>query len=171
MIINKKTTLAEFITISDVFKIDEVTIDNLFEQLKSYPIVDIFRISFNELKFKQLIDLQTKIKTVNDMIFVPLEVVHGLKKEDVLQLSAFDCFRFALYSKDELERITNLFKPQARSGQRENKQQIQRDSVVSNKLEEARKRKGIVLSAIYLSMWSLNLYAEVICSGSSSTPE
>lgn len=110
MQIDKHTTLADFIMYADILKIDEQTIDNLFERLKSYPLCDMLKISFNELKFRQLIDLQTKIKTVNDMIFVPLEVVHDLKQKDVLQLSAFDCLRFALHSKDELERITNLFK-------------------------------------------------------------
>lgn len=110
MQIDKNTTLADFIMYTDILKIDEQAIDNLFERLKSYPLCDMLKISFNKLKFRQLIDLQTKIKTVNDMIFVPLEVVHDLKQNDVLQLSAFDCLRFALHSKDELERITNLFK-------------------------------------------------------------
>lgn len=110
MQIDKHTTLADFITYVDLLNIDSDTIDNLFERLKHYPLCDMLRISFNELKFKQLIDLQTKIETVNDMIFVPLEIVHDLKQEDVIQLSAFDCLRFALHTKDELERITKLFK-------------------------------------------------------------
>lgn len=110
MTIDKHTTLAEFIMYADVLKFDEKVIDELFEKLKNYPLIDIFNVSFNDLKFRQLIDLQTKIKSVNDMIFIPLEVVHGLKEKDVLELSAFDCLRFALHTKDELERITKLFK-------------------------------------------------------------
>lgn len=110
MIVDKHTTLAEFMFYLDVFDTDQKIIDGLFDRLKTYPIPNIFFISFNELKFKQLIDLQTGVRTFDDLLFVPFNVIHDLSKEDILTMSAFDCIRFALYAKDELERITNLFK-------------------------------------------------------------
>lgn len=117
MIVDKHTTLAEFMFYLDVFNTDQKIIEGLFDRLKTYPIPDIFipideegRKGFDILKFKQLIDLQTGVKTFDDLLFVPFKVIHDLSKEDILTMSAFDCIRFALYAKDELERITNLFK-------------------------------------------------------------
>lgn len=110
MKIDKNTTLAEFIFFIDVFNINEKKIDGLFEKLESYPIPDLLNKSFNELKFKQLIELQSGIKTFHDLIFVSFDVVYDLKQKDIMNLSAFDCLKFAFYAKDELERITKLFK-------------------------------------------------------------
>ena len=110
MKVDKYTTLAEFVFYIDILKPGEKIIEDLFSRLKSYPIPDIFHISFNELKFKQLIDIQSRVKTFDDMIFIPFEVIHDLSREDVISMGAFDCLRFALFAKDELERITKLFK-------------------------------------------------------------
>lgn len=109
MKINRYTSLAEFVFYLDVFNVDDKKIDQLFEQLKTYPLPELFKKSFNDLKFKQLIDLQERIKTFDDLIFISFEVVHDLKREDIINLSAFDCLKFAFYAKDELERITKLF--------------------------------------------------------------
>lgn len=110
MTANRHTTLLEFILYLDTFKVEVSKIDSLLAGLENYPLPDIFNKSFNDLKFKQLIDLQTKIRDFNDLIFVSFDVVLDLKKEDIINLSAFDCLRFALYAKDELNRITKLFK-------------------------------------------------------------
>lgn len=110
MKITKDTTLTEFFFYLDTFDVTEEWIDNLFKRLEKYPVPELFNTSFNDLKFRQLIDLQLKIKKFEDMIFVAFDVVYGLKKEDIIGLSAFDCLRFALFTKSELERITKLFK-------------------------------------------------------------
>jgi len=110
MIINKYTTLKDFIFYLDILNVDKITIDILFDRLKYYPLPDILKKSFNDLKFKQLIDLQTKIKTFNDLIFISFDVVHELNEKEIYKMSAFDCLKFAFHAKDELERITKLFK-------------------------------------------------------------
>ncbi|EGK04673.1 hypothetical protein [Dysgonomonas mossii] len=110
MIIDRHTTLEEFIFYMDLFNLDESKIDELFGLLNNYKFSEMFRVSFDELKFKQLIELQTKIKSFHDLIFVSFEVLHGLKYNDIISLSAFDCLGFALYAKNEISRITNLFK-------------------------------------------------------------
>lgn len=115
MILNKHTTLEKFIVMSELIDIPEDKISNLFSRLKEKPLHKRLQIGtnelsgFNDLKFKQLIELQ-KIRTFQDLLFVPLKVVHSIPEEEALKMSAFDCLRFSIYAKDELERITNLFK-------------------------------------------------------------
>lgn len=110
MILNSKTKLSEFFLCFDALKIENRLIDDLFDKLKEYHLTDKLNISFNTLKFRQLIDLQSRVQNFNDIIFVSLEVVHGIPKKKALDMSAFDCIKFALHTKDELERITKLFK-------------------------------------------------------------
>ncbi len=117
MIVNKHTTLLEFLFYLDTFNVSEDKIEVFLSDMKNYHLPEIFTPTdkngnkgFNILKFRQLIDLQEKIKTFNDLLFVSFDVIHGLKQEDIINLSAFDCLKFALYTKSELERITKLFK-------------------------------------------------------------
>ncbi|MFR9166361.1 MAG: hypothetical protein ACLVKO_09180 [Dysgonomonas sp.] len=110
MKIDKRTTLEKFVYYVDVFGVTEKQFEGYLDQIKDYPLPEHLKVSFNDLKFRQLIELQNRVATFLDLIFVPFEVVHGLPKEKVLKMSAFDCLAFALYSKDELERITKLFK-------------------------------------------------------------
>lgn len=109
MIIDRHTSFFELIFYKELIDVDS-QIMHLFDILKDYPVPEEYNMSLNELKFKQLNDLQSRIKTFDDLIFVSFEVIYELNKESVLQLSAFDCIRFGIFIKDELDRITNLFK-------------------------------------------------------------
>lgn len=107
MIINKYTTLAELYVYIDLFGVD---VSSLLDRLKDYPIRKEYDISFNTLKLKQLIDLQENIESFDDLLFIPFKTILGIEREALSNTSAFDCLRFALYAKSELERISNLFK-------------------------------------------------------------
>lgn len=110
MRIDKNTSFAEFIYYVDLFKVDSSIIDELLVNLESYALLSELNISFNYLKLRQLVDLQSNVKNFDDLIFVSFEVLHNKSKEDVLKMSAFDVLRFALFAKSELERISELFK-------------------------------------------------------------
>lgn len=109
MRIDKHTKLADFLFYAEVFNISEDLINELFEKLDKYKPSKDYNISFNALKLKQLIDLQTKIKTSLDFLFIPFSVVHNISRNEVLKMTAFDCFSFSLHAKKELERIAKLF--------------------------------------------------------------
>lgn len=110
MKITKNTTLSEFNLYVDAFNLSDEHINMILDKIKEFPLPESLNISFNELTFSQLIDLQSGIKNFNGLIFIPLKVIHGLPEAKIMQMSVYNCLRFALYTKDELERITKLFK-------------------------------------------------------------
>lgn len=108
--INKHTTLAKAVHLIDLYKTDTETVTQWLEQLKQHPLPDKWQLNFDDLKFRQLIDLQEKTKAMEDIIFVSLKVLFGLSRKRILASPAFDVVRFALHARDELDRITKLFK-------------------------------------------------------------
>lgn len=110
MTIDKNTTFAEFCYYMDVFDVSGDKFESMLNELKSYPVPEMFNKSLGELKFRQLNDLQESIKDFNDLLFDSFEIIYYASKEYVMTLPAFDCLRFALFVKDELEYISKLFK-------------------------------------------------------------
>ena len=113
MIINQNTTLQDFIFQTDIFKIPENEIKNLFEKIEKLPIPEyISKIkvpeSLDNLTFAELIELQ-ELKTFEKMLFGAPEIIMHLKKEKLLKAKAFDVIRFFFFIKSEIERIAKLF--------------------------------------------------------------
>lgn len=109
MFITNETKLFEFFYLVDTFKVSTDRIEEMFNSISSLPIPGQFNKSFNSLKFKQLIDLQSKINDYNDLIKVTFETVYDINIETVYKMCAFDAIRVSLFARDELERISKLF--------------------------------------------------------------
>ncbi|MCL1933962.1 MAG: hypothetical protein FWF53_09165 [Candidatus Azobacteroides sp.] len=113
MKIDKNTTLEDFIFYTDLFKSDEKQIEDLFSKLEltelpPYILNKPIPENLNDLTFGQLIKIQS-IKTVKDMLLVPLHVISGIDIEKILTCKAFDVIRFMLFVQKELTRIGKLF--------------------------------------------------------------
>lgn len=107
--IDKHTRLARALQWVELFEIKQEALLQYLEQIKHHPLPVGWSVRFDDLKFRELIDFQERIKTFEDLMFLPLLRLFGLNRRAVLISSAFDVLRFALYVKDELERITKLF--------------------------------------------------------------
>ncbi|MCL1933492.1 MAG: hypothetical protein FWF53_06765 [Candidatus Azobacteroides sp.] len=110
---DKDTTLKDFIFYTDLFKSDEKQIGDLFRKLEStepppYILNKPAPKNLNDLTFGQLIQIQS-VKTIEDMLFVPLDVILNINKEKALTCKAFDIIRFMLFIQKELTRIGKLF--------------------------------------------------------------
>ena len=113
MRIDKNTTLKDFIFYTDLFRLEEKQIDDLFNklELKGRPSSILKKTvppDLDYLTFGELGKIQS-IKTVEDMLFVPIKIILDIDKEKVLNCKAFDVIRFMLFVKKELERIGKLF--------------------------------------------------------------
>jgi len=113
MKIDKNTTFNDFIFYTNLFKLSEKQIEVLFKEVESKGhtlslLEKKVPKNLNDLTFGQLAKIQS-IKTVEDMLFVPLKVILDIDKEKVLECKAFDVIRFMLFVKKELLRIGKLF--------------------------------------------------------------
>ena len=113
MRIDKNTVLKDFLFYTDLLKLSEKQLENLFEQLelKGRPLSILKRKvprNINDLTFGELMTIQT-IRTTEDMLFVPMKVVLDIDKEDAFKCKAFDVIRFMLFVKKEIIRIGKLF--------------------------------------------------------------
>jgi len=113
MRIDKNTTFKDFVFYTNLFKIEESQIESLFKKLekKGHPQSVFKKIvpeNLNDLTLEQLVKIES-IKIVEDMMFVPLQVILDIDKLDVLKCKAFDVIRFSLFVKNELVRMGKLF--------------------------------------------------------------
>jgi hypothetical protein len=112
MQIDKNTTLSDFLFKTDVFKIPESKLTELFGKLEKRKPPSIAGKKtpddLNDLLFGQLAKLQT-IKNISDFLLSPAEIIIGLKRNRLMDCLAFDVIGFMLFVRNEIVRIGKLF--------------------------------------------------------------
>lgn len=108
MQITTKTTYLEFFRLWEKYRFED-RIEELFDNVRKYPLPKNLDVNFEELTFGYLRRLQIEIVSSADMFTKPFEILLGLNQRKYMKMKAVDCLRFVLHVKDNLEAIVKLF--------------------------------------------------------------
>lgn len=108
MNITTKTSYYEFFRLWEIYKFED-RMEELFENVKKYPLPKKMDVNFEELTFGHLRRLQTEITTPAEMFTKPFEILLDMKPRRIMKLKAVDALRFVLHVKDHLEGVVKLF--------------------------------------------------------------
>lgn len=107
--IDKNTTFLHTIRIIQHYAVPWQQCQSWIQELERYACPDQWIVDFDTLTFRQLIELQEKIVTYEDLLTVPLQVLQGWSSRKVLMQKAFDLVALSYHTQYELQRITKLF--------------------------------------------------------------
>jgi len=105
--------LFEFLQIITPATFDSEVFENILTTIGKKPAKKLdgkaIPDNLDKITFGQYVDLQV-LKTNEDTIFKPAEIIMGVKRERLLQCSIYEVFSFVLFIKKEIERIVKLWK-------------------------------------------------------------
>ena len=106
MIFKKSTNIKQFIELSNFYDmtstIEEISKMDIPKFIGKYEVTE----TLDSITFGQRIDLE-EMKDDNDFFFKPLEIIVGLKKEQIIFLKASDVIRFGQFVVSELKRFND----------------------------------------------------------------
>ena len=108
MQITTKTSYYDFFRLWQTYRFED-RMEELFENVRKYPLPKKMDVNFEELTFGYLRRLQTEITTPADIFTKPFEILLDMKQKKYMKMKAVDCLRFVLHVKDNLEAIVKLF--------------------------------------------------------------
>lgn len=108
MQITTKTTYEEFFFLLQVFRFED-RLEELFDNVRKYPLPKKLEVDFDEMTFGHLRRLQSEIKNTGEMFTKPFEILLNLPPKKYMRMKAIDCLRFVLHVKESLEAIVLLF--------------------------------------------------------------
>jgi hypothetical protein len=112
MKITKKTKFIEFLNLTNLFNLGEKEFSEILKKVEMDRSKTIsgkkIPDNLDKITLGQLVDLQN-IKTTEDFIFRPAEIILKLKKERVMECAVYEVFSLVSFVKKEIEKIVKLW--------------------------------------------------------------